>query len=142
MATARGRNDDGDGLEEVTSGNLIRWDDAKTLDGVLVAKEMVPGFEPGTEQLRITVQLIAPVDSYGPGDTVQAFAPSRLQTLMGQGNVQVGRRVRIIYPGTYTKSKQGRPVKDFQVFVGRADWVETDRPGVRAAATPARRTRR
>lgn len=60
------------------------------------------------------------------GRTVSFFAPTVLSRLLE--NVQSGQRIKIVYPGTKTKSKSGQEVKEFRLFVQRKPEPEEEVP--------------
>jgi hypothetical protein len=97
-------------FDEVERGNLIRWDEPKEVTGRLVSKSTVTG--QFGEQVKIQLEL-------DDGSIVDCYAPAMLASLLNDPRVQPGRLIRIDYPGTYTKSKAGRPVKEFRLFVAR-----------------------
>lgn len=93
--------------EEVSGGNYVSWTEPRTVEGFLKAVQRM------SSKFGEKVKAIVTQDD---GSDVWFYCPSMLERL---AEIPAGSRVKIVFTGEYTKSKEGRPVKVFRLYVGR-----------------------
>ena len=96
--------------KEVERAQFLKWDEPKEVVGKLVSIEKVAG-QFTEESTRVTLEV--------DGSLVRFYAPAMLVSLLQEARVEPGTLVKIVYTGGYVRSKSGRPVKEFKVFVAR-----------------------
>jgi len=93
--------------QEVTS-QFISWNEPAEVEGWLRSFESVHSKFGETHRASVETD---------EGTSVAFYCPSMLASRLAE--IPIGSRVKIVFTGEYTKSKEGRPVKLFRVFVGR-----------------------
>lgn len=97
-----------DQWEDVGGGTLVKWDEAKTVEGIYQGSVEVEG-QFGKQKKHT---LLA-----DDGQPLEFYAPAILQRKLEDPRVKVGGRIRIVFENTTTKTKSGRQAKDFIVQV-------------------------
>lgn len=103
--------------EEIGGGNLVKWDEAKTIEGAFKGSKKVDG-QYG-EQLRFTILT-------DDAELLDFYAPAILQRKLLDPRVTLDAKVSIEYTGGTVTTKGGRSAKEFVVKVAGAGSVEAE----------------
>jgi hypothetical protein len=98
-------------FQEVQRGNLIRWDEPREVIGKFVSIEKVAG-QFSEESTRVTLE-------QEDGTLVRFYAPAMLNSLFEDARPKPGDLLKVVYTGGFVRSKSGRPVKEFKLYIAR-----------------------